>query len=95
MTRLTPHRIISLTEFRQAAGDGMNWVQHQGNRLWITRHGRAAAALVPMNQCELLETWETRSLKEERHRMERMYARWKRVKARDPGAAGRFSWELE
>lgn len=93
MTRLTPYRITSLTEFRQSCGDGMHWVHGMGNRLWITRYGRAVAALVPMHQCELLETWETRSLREERTRMEDNYRRWKRVKgATDEPAL--FNWNL-
>lgn len=93
MTRLTPYRITSLTAFRQSTAEGMHWVHGQGNRLWITRYGRAVAALVPMHQCEQLEIWETRSLREERARLEDQYRRWKRLKGQGEEPA-LFNWDL-
>lgn len=93
MIRPTPYRITTLTEFRQSSAEGLRWVEGMGNRLWITRYGRAVAALVPMHQCEQLEIWEMRSLREERARLEALYTRWKRVKGAG-GEPGLFNWNL-
>ena len=83
MSDLVEHRIASLTVFRRNATTLTEWVRHSGGRVWITKHGRSVAAVVPMYQCERLEEWEMRSLAAERRRMELAYAKWKAVKAKD------------
>ncbi|MDF1803212.1 hypothetical protein [Thalassovita sp.] len=93
MSQLSPYRIASLSEFRRNTAQHAGWVQHAGGRLWLTRHGRTVAALVPMHQCQMLETWESRSLEEERRRYERSYSRWKAIKAQEPGSDEPFIWE--
>lgn len=94
MQTASPHRILSLTEFRAEASHWCRWVAHEEGRIWITRHGRVAAALVPVAQCRMLERFELRSLDQERARMEAMYARWRRVKCATDGDAATeaFAW---
>ncbi len=69
-----------LSEFRADTAGSVDWVRSMGGRIWLTRHGRGVAAVVPMFQCEMLETWEGATFNEERARMERDYARWKAIK---------------
>lgn len=94
MNRSSPYRIVPLSEFRRHASREVAWVRHMGGRVWLTYHGRQVAAVVPVNQCELLETWESRSLDEERRRMEELYQRWKAIKARAPDSKEPFPWEI-
>ncbi|WP_323785162.1 hypothetical protein [Thalassovita sp.] len=95
MPRLAPYRIIPVTEFRRDATRLSGWVQHRGGRIWITKHGAASCAVVPMEQCELLEKWEGRSLADERRRLDRLYAQWKAIKARDPGTDLPLPWDWQ
>ena len=88
------YRILSLTDFRRDATRQTEWVRHQGGRVWISKHGKLVCAVVPMFQCELLEKWESRSLAEERRRLELLYRRWKAVKAGDEGSAEMLEWQL-
>lgn len=89
---ISEYRITSLSEFRTHTAQMTGWVQHMGGRLWLTRHGKFVAALVPVYQCQRLEEWERRSLAEERARMELRYQKWKRVKAVTREAED-FVWE--
>lgn len=89
---ISEYRITSLSEFRTNTARMTGWVQHMGGRLWLTRHGKFVAALVPVFQCQRLEEWERRSLAEERARMELRYQKWKRVKAVTREAED-FIWE--
>ncbi|MBR9653149.1 hypothetical protein [Thalassovita aquimarina] len=95
MAQLSPYRIVPVTEFRRDATKLTNWVLQSGGRVWITKHGTASCAVVPMFQCELLEKWEGRSLAEERRRLDRLYARWKAVKASEPGTDLPLPWDWE
>lgn len=89
---MAEYRITSLSEFRANTAQMTGWVQHMGGRLWLTRHGKFVAALVPVFQCQRLEEWERRSLAVERARMELRYQKWKRVKAVTREAED-FVWE--
>jgi prevent-host-death family protein len=89
----SPHRIVPVTEFRRHATRWTEWVRHEGGRVWITKHGRTVCAVVPLDQLELLETWENRSLEAERARLELAYARWKAVKARESWRPRDPDWE--
>ena len=95
MARLAPYRIVPVTEFRRDATKLPGWVEYQEGRVWITKHGKATCAVVPMRQCELLERWEGRSLAEERERLARLYKRWKAIKAREPGTGLHLPWDWE
>ena len=90
----TSHQIVSLPTFRKDCSKWVGWCRHTGGRVWVSRHGRLDAALVPMDQCERLERFESRSLAEERRRMEMAYSRWKRALA-DGGEAdlAPFDWD--
>ena len=92
---LSEYRIISLTEFRRDATRQTEWVRHQGGRVWISKHGRLVCAVVPMDQCQLLEDFEGRSLAEERRRLERLYRRWKAVKNGDESSADMELWRIQ
>ena len=89
----SPHRITSLTEYRADCAALTGWVQHMGGRLWLTKHGKFVAAVVPVFQCERLEEWERLSLADTRRRMEEDYRRWKRVKAVSGKGRGDVVWE--
>ncbi|MGY3438934.1 MULTISPECIES: hypothetical protein [unclassified Marinovum] len=78
---LAPYRISPLSDYRKHCSQLTGWVEHMGGRLWLTKHGRFVAAVVPFFHCERLEEWERRSLAEERRRLEDNYEKWKRVKA--------------
>ena len=90
---LSPYRLLPLTEFRRDCATQVNWVRHMGGRLWLTRHGKVVAAVVPNHQCEMLERFERNSLEEERARIERDYARFKAAKAGAcPDEVAGFDW---
>ena len=91
---LAPYQIVSFTEFRREATRLTAWVEHMGGRVWITKHGRAVCAVVPMNQCERLEKWEGSTLAQERERLELLYARWKAVKEGDEEMQAKADLEL-
>ncbi|WP_116599153.1 type II toxin-antitoxin system Phd/YefM family antitoxin [Primorskyibacter marinus] len=89
----TEYRITPLSSFRRDSGRLTEWVRHSGGRIWLTKHGKAVAAVIPMFQCERLETWENVSLAEKRRQMEEGYARWKAVKALSGDTAERDFWD--
>ncbi|KNG95197.1 type II toxin-antitoxin system Phd/YefM family antitoxin [Pseudaestuariivita atlantica] len=88
---LAPYQIVPLTDFRRDCSRWTGWVRSEGGRVWISRHGRCEAALVPMFQCERLEKFERRSLADERARIEACYARWKRAMTDEDGFTP-FEW---
>lgn len=90
----SPFRNVPLSDYRTHCARLTGWVQHMGGRLWLTRHGKFVAAVVPVHDCERLEEWERRSLAEERARMEAAYQKWKRVKA-VTGRSGEIEGEWE
>ena len=47
-------RILGITEARQAFSNVIEQVQHQGDSYIISRHGKPAAAVVPV---EVYESW--------------------------------------
>ncbi|WP_236790415.1 type II toxin-antitoxin system prevent-host-death family antitoxin [Amycolatopsis sp. GM8] len=49
---------ISVTEAREALGPVTNHVEYGGQTVYLTKHGRRAAALVPAPAAELLEELE-------------------------------------
>lgn len=51
---------MSVTETRDHLGDILGRVQYGGQRIKITRHGRSAAVLMPVEDAELLERLEDR-----------------------------------
>ena len=90
---VAPYRIVPLTDFRRDCAKEVDWVRHMGGRVWLTRHGKIVAAVVPNFQCEMLERFERHSLAEERARIERNYARFKAAKAgQDPDEVAPFDW---
>jgi prevent-host-death family protein len=49
---------MTLVEARQAIGDAVDRVRHRGTPIVLTKNGKAAAALVPMELLELLRKLE-------------------------------------
>ena len=77
----TRYKVASLTEFRRDVTRLSAWVEATGNRVWLAKHGRLVGGLVCMGDIEALDTWEGRSLEEQRRRMRVLWDRWKRIKA--------------
>jgi prevent-host-death family protein len=46
---------LSVVELRQSLAEILNRAEYQGERIIIHRRGRAAAALIPLEDLELLE----------------------------------------
>lgn len=89
-----PVKTVPLVQLRRKASALINWVEFEQGRVWVTRHGKVAAVLVPLQQCEQLERFELRSLEEERLRMQIAYRRWRRAVSAGDGdeESEPFAW---
>ena len=47
-----PYRSVPLSQYRKHCAHLTGWVQHMGGRLWLTKHGKFVAAVVPVFHCE-------------------------------------------
>jgi len=74
------YRRVPVSQFREGAGMWMEWVAQEGGHVWLTRHGREVAAVIPFYQLKMLEelmgTTETRVAE----RLERDYTRFRAAK---------------
>jgi prevent-host-death family protein len=51
---------VAATELRNASTETLNRVQYRGERVIVERHGKAVAAIVPVDDLALLEALEDR-----------------------------------
>jgi prevent-host-death family protein len=51
---------IATTELRNTSNETLSRVQYQGERVIVERHGKAVAAIVPLEDLEILEALEDR-----------------------------------
>lgn len=51
---------VSVVEAREKLGDLVNRAALRSERIYVTKHGKRVAALVPVNDAELLEALEDR-----------------------------------
>ncbi len=79
-------RAMSLTEFRADASAQVAWVAQMGGQVWIRKHGKVVAGVVPFYQIRMLEalTHGTADPEARRRTIEREYAAWKRAVALMP-----------
>lgn len=74
------YRVMTLTEFRADASRQLAWVEWMGGHVWITKHKKAIAAVIPFYQLKPLEelmTWQIPSWKK---RQEQSLEDWLRAK---------------
>ncbi len=79
-------RPMSLTEFRADASAQVAWVAHMGGHVWIRKHGKVVAGVVPFYQLRMLDALDygTTDPEVKRRMLEREYAAWKRAVALKP-----------
>jgi prevent-host-death family protein len=51
---------VTTTELRNASAEMLNRVQYQGDRVIVERHGKPVAAIVSVDDLEILEALEDR-----------------------------------
>jgi prevent-host-death family protein len=75
---------VSTTQARESLSDVINRVVYQGERIILERHGKDVAAMVPVEDLQLLEELEDRmDLEEARKRLkEPGRIPWKEIKER-------------
>lgn len=78
---LPDFRTRSLTEFRAHLCDEIRWVERHGAHLWLTRHGRKRAAVIPSHHMQVLEAALGKPLAETRLTMEEEWRRLQRAEA--------------
>ncbi|MBV2358496.1 hypothetical protein KUH32_01800 [Thalassococcus sp. CAU 1522] len=74
-------RAVPLTRFREQTAKHVDWVDRWGGHLWLSRHGRFVAGVVPFYQLELLAALEGRDETEARRRLEEEYTRFRAAKS--------------
>jgi prevent-host-death family protein len=76
---------LSVTEARDALAEALNRVAYAGERIVLERHGKSLAALIPVEDLELLEELENRAdLKAARKALrEKGRVPWEDVKKRN------------
>jgi len=57
----TPTHSVSLVDLRKTLGDVINQVSFTHERTTVSKHGKTVAAIVPMEDLELLEYLEDRA----------------------------------
>lgn len=75
------YKILSLTEFRAQASFNIKWMNHMGRHLWISKHGRHVAGVIPIDHLRILERmlgWDNQAFM---HDQEIRYKRWRAAKA--------------
>lgn len=75
------YRILPLSRFREEAGKSLTWVTREGGQIWLTRHGKAVAALIPLYQLEMLEAVLGLSEAERQERVAMEQVRFRAAKA--------------
>lgn len=78
---LPEHLDLTYSRFREAPGKYLAFVEKTGGHLWLHRHGRFRAAVIPSHHLTLLETLIGTDLREERGAMERKWEKLRRAKA--------------
>ena len=75
------YRVLPLSRFREEAGKSLTWVTREGGQIWLTRHGKAVAALIPLYQLEMLEAVLGLSEAERQERVAMEQVRFRAAKA--------------
>ncbi len=72
---------IAISQFREEAGKRLKWVEEKGGHLWLTRHGKHVAAVIPFYQLKILEELLGGVETQKAQRLEREYSRWRSAKS--------------
>lgn len=75
------YRRISISRFREKAGKDLKWVEQIGGHLWLTRHGKHVAAVIPFYQLKMLEELLGQVESQKAQRLEQEYSRWRAAKS--------------
>ncbi len=73
-------RRLPVSRFREEAGIWMDWVAHEGGHIWLTRHGKHMAAVIPFYQLKMLEALLGRTESDKAVRLEQEYSRFRAAK---------------
>lgn len=73
---------ISISQFRENPGLFLKWVEKRGGHVWLTRHGRHVAALIPFYQLQALEVLLDQNNGSKALQLEREYKRFRAAKGR-------------
>jgi prevent-host-death family protein len=72
---------ITAQDFRENLSEQVRWVEDQGAHIWITKHGKHVAAVIPIPHLRMLEALLSGTLDDKRARLEQEYRAWKRAVA--------------
>ncbi|PIE11841.1 MAG: hypothetical protein CSA72_01605 [Rhodobacterales bacterium] len=78
---LPDFRTRSVTEFRTQISEEIRWIDRHGAHLWLTRHGRKIAAVVPPHHMAVLEAALGKPLDQHRLTMEERLRQLERAAA--------------
>lgn len=78
---LPDFRVKTLTEFRTDFCKEVHWVERHGAHLWLTRHGRKIAAVIPKHHMQVLEAALGKPLNEHRMTMDEHWRELQRAEA--------------
>ena len=78
---LPQFQVINLQDFRESLAAQVRWVEGRGAHVWITKHGKHVAAVIPIQHLRMLEALLSGTLDDKRAKLEREYTAWKRAVA--------------
>ena len=86
-------KLIPLTEFRAHAARDIRWVRNMHRHIWITKHGKIHAGVIPVQHLRMLERllgWDNQTYMRD---AESKYKRWRAAKAQQAWEEANMSAE--
>ncbi len=77
---VAPLRKLSLTDFRIHASKNVNWVIENNAHIWLLKHGRPAAGVVPAHHMRALDRMMGKPMDQHESEMERILQDWRFAK---------------
>jgi antitoxin (DNA-binding transcriptional repressor) of toxin-antitoxin stability system len=74
---LPDFRAMSLSQLRETASKEVRWVVDMGGHVWLSKHGKWVAGVVPFHDVQALEKLRGRDIEEHARDREREYVRMK------------------
>ena len=78
---MSVNRAVTLTKFRENPGKFLTWVEDEGGHVWLTRHGKHVAAVIPFHEMKVLEALLGQSETARVEQIEKEYRRFRSAKA--------------
>ncbi len=78
---LPQFHVMTVQNFRENLSEQVRWVENMGAHVWISKHGKHVAAVIPIHHLRMLEALLGGTLDGKRAKLEDEYRAWKRAVA--------------